>query len=189
MSFIYKEPGKVLLDVIKTFMGLTEEQIMFTNQKYFIPNEGIYVAVSYLGPSKVLASISEIVPDGSGGYKERSGVTMLHLIQIEIMGYGNEARTRKEEIAMALRSIYSQQKQELYQMQIARHPGPFMDTSFLEETQMVTRYTTTVMTSSVNRKEVATTEYYDTFPGAEVFKEAPQPLVPILAPPVNPVHA
>lgn len=188
MSFVYKEPGKILLDVIKTFMGLSDEQIMFTNQKYFIPTEGIYIVISYVGPSKVLATSSEIVSDGAGGYRERLSVAMLHMIQIDIMEYGNEARTRKEEIAMALRSIYSQQKQELYQMQIARHPGAFMDTSFLEETQMVTRFTTTVMTSSVNRKEAGTNEYYDTFPGAEVYKEAPQPFVPLLAPPVNPVH-
>lgn len=162
-AFVYREPGKIVQDIIQTVLQLKDGQVMFTNQKFLIPTDGLFVAVSYVGPSKVIASTSELVDDGLGGTAELMSAAILHMIQIDIMSYDDEARTRKEEIPMALRSIFSEQNQELYNMQIARHPGAIIDTSFLEETKMMTRYTMTVMASSVIRKQLSTTEFYSDF--------------------------
>ncbi len=192
-DFVYREPGKVIRDILLAEMGLEPGQIMFTNQKYPIPTTGIYIAISYLGPSRVISRQSELVPDGTGGMLERQSAVTLDAVQLDIMAYndpagGNPARARAQEITMALASILSQQLQEKYAMQIARNPGNFQDTSFLEETEMITRYTVLVMTTSVNRKEKASTEYYDTFPGAAVYPNVSDaPIIPILAPPVNPL--
>jgi hypothetical protein len=152
VNFVYREPGKIVQDVIQHELGLIDGQVMFTNQKYFIPTDGLFIVVSYIGPSKVIASNSDWVDSGTG-LIERQTVAMDHWLQIDVMSFSDEARTRKEEIAMAVNSIYSEQQQEQYSMNIARDPGPFMDTSFLEETKMITRYTTSIRTKSVLRKE------------------------------------
>jgi hypothetical protein len=83
----------------------------------------------------------------------------------------NQARRRFGEIAMALGSFYSQQQQELYNMQIARHPAPFVDTSFLEETEMITRYTTSVKTTSLQLKQQST-DYFDST-NAQLYTDNP----------------
>lgn len=152
MAFTYREPGKIVADVLQSELELKASQVTFTNQKWNIPTKGILIVVSYVGPSKVIANLNEWQDDGDGGLNEVQSLTMAHMVQIDILGYGNDVRTRKEEIAMALRSIFSQQQQELYNMQIARQPSGFMDTSFLEETKMCTRYTTTIITTSVLQK-------------------------------------
>lgn len=162
-DFVYREPGKIVQDIIQSEMELSDGQVLFTNQKYFIPTDGLFIAVSYIGPSRVIASNSEWEDDGHQGLNEVQTITMLHMLQIDILSYGDEARTRKEEVAMAMTSFFSQQQQEKYSMQIARHAGSFLDTSFLEETKMITRYTTTVMTTSVNRK-VKAIDSYASFP-------------------------
>lgn len=160
-DFVYREPGKIVQDIIQSEMGLLDGQVMFTNQKIFIPTDGLYIVVSYVGPSKVVAVNSGW--DGTGlDLVEVQSINMLHMIQIDIMSFDDEARTRKEEIAMALNSIFSEQQQELYNMQIARHIGAMIDRSFLEETKMVTCYTMTVLTSSVNRK-TKNVDYYSNF--------------------------
>lgn len=163
MSFTYREPGKIVQDVIQHDLDLVNGQVMFTNQKYEIPTDGLFIVVSYVGPSKVVASNSDWIDNGAGGMTERQSVNVDHLLQIDVMSYSDEARIRKEEIMMALQSIYSEQQQEQYSMNIARHPGPFMDTSFLEATKMITCYTTTIRTKSVLRKERPVADIYTDF--------------------------
>lgn len=168
-DFIYREPGLIIQDILQNQLGLDEGQVMYTNQKYEIPVDGMFIAVSYVGPSKTIASIDEFIPDGAGGLIEQQSINMLHLIQIDIMSYNQSAEPdqdvtiRKEEVAMAMRSLYSEAQQEIYNMNVARHCGAFLDTSFLEETKMVTRYTTTIMTTSVTRKAQPVRDYYSDF--------------------------
>lgn len=161
-DFVYREPGKIVQDVIQSELDLDDGQVMFTNQKYEIPTDGLFIVVSYVGPSKVIASNSDWVDNGAG-LIERQTVNVDHWLQIDIMSFGDEARTRKEEVMMAVQSIYSEQQQELYSMNIARHPGAFMDTSFLEGTKIITRYTTTLRTKSVLRKEREIADIYTDF--------------------------
>jgi hypothetical protein len=89
------------------------------------------------------------------------------VIQVDIMSFDGSARSRHEEVAMALVSVYSQQMQEKHQCQISRNPAPFIDTSTLEATAMLKRYTTTVtMTALFSKSKVV--EYFDTFQTPEV---------------------
>lgn len=161
--FVYREPAKIVQDILQSELSLSDGQVMFTNQKYLIPTNGLFIVVSYIGPSKVMSCADEWVDDGFGGLTEIQSVVLFHTLQIDIMSYDDSARVRKEEIAMALRSLFSESQQELYCMQIARQPGAFTDTSFLEDTKMMTRYTTTVATSSVNRKQKPVGDFYTDF--------------------------
>lgn len=161
--FVYREPTLIVQDIIQEGMDLTDGQVMCTNQKYFIPTDGIFIVVSYVGPSRVISSVNEYADNEESEFTETQSLTMLHLLQIDVMSYGDEARTRKEEIIFAVHSLFSEMMQEQFNMQIARQPGPFLDTSFLEETKRITRYTTTLVTTSVNRKIKPVGDYYTDF--------------------------
>lgn len=162
MAFSYREPGKIIADIIESEMDLKKGQVMFTNQKFNIPASGIFVAISYVGPSKIIP-VNQWADDGATGLIEIQSIHIDHLVQIDILGYGNDVRTRKEEIAMAISSMESKKKQEENSMYIANQTGAFMDTSYLEVTKIVTRYTTTVFTTSVNEKRKAIKDIYTDF--------------------------
>lgn len=160
-----REPIKVIADVLQHELGLANGQIVVADQKWNVPkNDGLYISLEYLGPGRTIASINNFDPVSQ---VEIQGVTMLLTVQIDFMSYDGSARVRKEEIAMALASVYSQQQQEKYECQIALHPGLFNDNSSVEGTAMLQRYTTTAqITSSFSKQKVV--EYFDTFGTPEV---------------------
>ena len=103
----------------------------------------------------------------AAGLTEQQGVNMNELYQIDVMSADNTARLRKEEILMALASIYAQQLQEIYQMQIARIPTQFNDASAVEGGARMNRYTLTVAVNALYTKEKAAA-YYDTFQSPDI---------------------
>jgi hypothetical protein len=152
MSFTYLEPGRVVGSIIQNQLGLTGSQIMFTNEKWFLPTVGPAVFVSYLGPSRTIASTDICVPDGFGGLMEVQTVTSFDVIQIQILGYETASiRGYRTMIPAAFNSIYAQSIQEQYTMSISINPGPMIDASYLDSTAMVTRYITTVQATSINQ--------------------------------------
>lgn len=165
-----REAVKVIGDVIANQLGLISEgddsQIMLTNERFKIPvKNGLYIALSYIG-GKAIGN--NHYADGSGeGMVEVSQVVMLYEIQVDIMSFNSEARTRKEEVFMALRSFYAEQQMEINTMQIARMPRGFQDISGIEETKYLNRYATTIAVTALLTKEQAV-EYYDEFPTPEV---------------------
>ena len=68
---------------------------------------------------------------------------------------------------MALGSFFSQQMQERYQCQIARMPTPLVDTSSLEGTGMLKRFTTTISVTALFQKR-KTADYYEMIQTPEV---------------------
>ena len=172
---IIREPIKVVADILSTEMGLKDGQLMLINEQWTIPQtEGLYVALSYLGPGEIIGNNNFAVSDGDGpndGMTEIQQVTVLHRIQIDIMSFGPEARLRKEEIPMALDSIYAQQKMEQYQMGIMRSPTPFLDASSLEETKRLNRFVTSVGINALFSKSKAA-PYFKTFQTPEVHTNA-----------------
>lgn len=160
-----REAIKVIGDVIANQMGLRTTgptaQIMLTNERFNIPpTNDLYVALSYVDGK----------PIGNNNYFdgntviETQQVTMFYHVQIDIMSFDATARTRKEEVYMALRSIYAQQAMEAQNVQIARMPAAFVDASSLEESKMLNRYTMTIAVTALLTKTVTGDSYYDQFP-------------------------
>jgi hypothetical protein len=156
------EPVQVIADILQTEMGLTDKQITLAYQKYNIPNNGLFVVVGYLGPSEMIANQGYFDEDLDTEVQE---VVFKHTIQIEIMSLApdNSARIRKEEIAMALRSFYSLQQQELNLLGIAWLQSDFIDASYAEATAMYQRYITTCFVNALHRM-VKGAGYLDNFP-------------------------
>jgi hypothetical protein len=156
---ITREPIKVVADILKAELGLKDGAIMLTNEKWNIPKtKGMYMALGYLS-SKVIARKSELDEQ----QREVQYVTMLHMVQIDLMSFDGEARARKEEVPMALGSFYSEQLQQKHQLQIAQHVAPLVDASSLEETKRLNRFTTTITVTAQHRKTKEAADYYDKF--------------------------
>jgi hypothetical protein len=157
-----REPIKVVADVIKAELGLADEQIMLAYQPYTIPeNRGLFVSLREIGPSKVIANINTPATN-EPGVTEIQETTIRHLIQIDILSFNSEARTRKEEVVMALNSVKAQQEMELNLMQFGRVTSDLVDASSLEETQFVNRFTMTIAVTALHRK-TKTITYFDQF--------------------------
>ena len=175
-----REPVKVIADILQSEMAITQGQIMLGYQKWGIPeNSKLYVALSYIS-GKAIAVGNDAISNGSdpdNGMTEQQSVTMHHLIQIDLLAFNkqdgsNEARTRKEEVIMALRSLAAQAAMEVNNLQIARIPGQFSDVSSVEETAFVQRFTMTIAVTSLHVKEKAVADYYNTFRDPEVHLNA-----------------
>ncbi|MDE2019614.1 MAG: hypothetical protein KGJ13_04685 [Patescibacteria group bacterium] len=157
-----REPVKVIADILASELDLDDQHIAMAYQKYDIPNDGLFVVLGYLGPSSVVANQNYF---DSAINSEVQETLMLHRIQIDLMSMApdNSARIRKEEIPMALRSFYSQRLQSQYKIGVYWNTGDFADTTSLEETAMLNRYTMRVFVNALHRK-VKTTPYLDNFP-------------------------
>jgi len=156
------EPIKIIADIIQTYMRLENGQVMLAYQKFKIPTEGLFVVITAVSDVEI-ARDSYIEDAQDGGQNEVVDIAMLHEIQIDIMSFDDQARKRRMEVIASLASIYSQQKQVANTIQIARNVMPMTDTSSLEVTQYLSRYTTRVRVAAFHRIVNGTKEYYDDF--------------------------
>jgi hypothetical protein len=162
----WREPVKVLADVIQEELELDDAHIVLTNEKWPIPpDEGIYVAIGTMSV-KVVGNNNFLRPI-VGDAEEVRQIVVDELVQIDVMSFNSDARIRKEEILMALASQVCLRAQAEYQFQIARVPTGFVNASSLEETKILNRFTTTIVIKSI-RTKVKTAEYYDQFAETEV---------------------
>lgn len=159
---VFIEPIKVVADILQEEMGLAKGQIMLAYQQYEIPKTpGLYVVLDYLS-SKPISASNAVVPTNTG-MDEQQSVTMRHEIQIDILSFDSSARTRKEEVLMALSSVYSQQQQQANSLQIARLSQAFINTASLEETKYLNRFTISIAVTALHSKLKGTADYYDDF--------------------------
>lgn len=153
------EPIKVFADIIKTEMLLGDGQIMLGLENWEIPkNEGLYIALLY-GQERVVGQNNEF--DTTDNVEVQS-IAMLHEIVIEAMSFNSEARKRKEEVIMALNSVYAQNALDRNFMAINMLPQSFVAAPTLEETKQLNRYRTSFSMNALHQK-IKAVDYYDEF--------------------------
>lgn len=146
-----REPVKVVADALQAQMGLADDALVLDYQKNFIPKtEGLYISIQEIGARQIGKSDYIDTTDPASPLEVQTSA-WLHMIQIELISYDGSARARKEEVPMALGSIFSRQNQEKYSMQIAPLTGPPTNTSRLEETGFLNGFAYTVNVSAVHR--------------------------------------
>jgi hypothetical protein len=156
---IAREPVLIIADLLQSELGLSDSAVMLSYEKINISTDpGLYIVLDYVS-GKAIGNNNYFDSDA---IKEVQQVAMNHLIQIDLMSFDDSARTRKEEVIMALRSIAAQQAQDANAMQIARIPGEFINTASLENTKFLNRFTMTIVVKSIYTK-TKTPQYYDTF--------------------------
>eukprot|EP00697_Spironema_sp_BW2_P003324 gnl/Spiro4/14448_TR7782_c0_g1_i1.p3 gnl/Spiro4/14448_TR7782_c0_g1~~gnl/Spiro4/14448_TR7782_c0_g1_i1.p3 ORF type:complete len:177 (-),score=0.01 gnl/Spiro4/14448_TR7782_c0_g1_i1:615-1145(-) len=160
---VYQDPALTIQQILMAQLGLSNTQVMYTNEKWNIPTVGPLVLVSYLGPSKVICTTDSTIPT-ENGLTELQTVTVLDTIEVQVFGYNTaQIRSLRNQIQVAFNSLNSQALQEKWQIQIARNPGTMTEASYLEGTSMVTRYITTVQVTSINQFTPPVPDYYDIF--------------------------
>lgn len=160
MSF--KEPIKVLMEILISEMELDADRVLIYNNKWILPNDlDIFISLRN-GSLKTISNRTTEDDRGVSGFFEVQSISIQEDIIVDIFSGDSTARTRKEEVIMALKSNFSQQKQELYSIKIVQMPNSFIDLSNVETSRRLNRYNITVPIFSWRTKE-KTIDYFDTY--------------------------
>lgn len=155
-----KMPFKILQDIIKTRMELQDNRVLLGNQKYDLPKDtGLFVIIEYVN-GRVFSNRGQQIVNNAG-FSFEQNINVQEVYDIEILSRDLTAFERKEELAMALASVYAQQLQEAYSFHISRI-APIRDLSALEETARLNRFGTSV-TIHAHYEKTTVEDYYDQF--------------------------
>lgn len=172
-NFIGREPLKIVAQIIAHELDMDPALIFDGNEKYDIPTtQGLFIVLTDMGPEP----ISRTSFFDTNTNSEEQTHTMLHPISIDVCSFNLDARQRKEEISLALDSIYAQQIMEQYQCQVASFTGKFSNVSAAEPSSYLKRYNATVNVTAIHGK-VRSVSYFDKFNGATVDQTSNPPEV------------
>jgi len=156
-----KKTVNIICDIIQTELGLKPGQVMVYNQRFKIPaNYDVFITVGVLG-MKPYSNTNKAVSNVAGLTSEQS-VAISETLSINVMCATTASIDAFPLVVMALASTYAEQMQEKYQFSYGVIPTSASDTSFLEETEQVTRQTITLqcLRSYSKIKQIS---YYDTY--------------------------
>lgn len=118
----------LIANIIQVEMGLEQDQVSLYQQKFNVPNDNkVHIAVGML-TQKPYATKREYKDIGSG-LNEIVFTSWKCIAWVEIYSSSNLAFLRKEEIASALYSTYSEQIQDANNFKIAKMPSQFTNIS------------------------------------------------------------
>ena len=134
---------QLTLDLIRGILvkelGINDDRVNIYNQKFKIPpDDQIFIEVGYKGSPKTISS-RNIVKDVAGNFTEYQEIAMMEHIYVGMFSSGLDAIRRKEEMLMAINSVYAQQIQEANSFKIARLSA-IDDLSALEGAAMLYRF-------------------------------------------------
>lgn len=165
-----------ICDIIARELSISPERVLIWNERTEIPkDDGLFVLVGYSGGPKIMSSRNIIVPliDGAEEHQE---VNVQEMISISVCSKNIDALLRKEEVVMALSSLYAQNVQEANSFKIFR-ASAIEDLSSLEGAGMLNRYQmTAVVFAWYSKTKVA--DYFDTFSG-ELWTEKEKVEIPL----------
>ena len=155
-------PEMLLCDIIQTQLNLSQGQVYLWDQKINIPEVfQMYVILRTL----------RCRPFGNTNYYDGENTiqstNFLSVVTIDILSRGTEARDRKEEVVMALRSDYAEQQQEMNSFFIGSIPTDFIDLSQEDGAAIPYRFNISVMIQYFVSKTVPVS-YYDSFQSVDV---------------------
>lgn len=157
-----KEPIAILIDIIRRYMSLDNNQIWQYNQQINIANkESIYIVLHYLN-SVPVSSVSKYEIDEEDVGHETIYSTTKELYRVEVASFDRSAILRKEEVLHAIKAGYSQEMQAEYGFRIFPLVN-FNNVSTLEGGRMLNRFMMD-LNLMVSRKSIRELDYYDNFP-------------------------
>lgn len=151
-------PLELFCDIIRSEMGLSTDQVYIYNQKFDIPkDEKLYIAIG-LSNLKPFGNTTLFNSDGT----TTQSVNMLATLSVNIMSRSTDALYRKEEVIMALQSIYAQSQQEINSFYIAKLPLTFVSLSEEDGPAILYRFFLGINMQYFTTK-VKAVPFYDTF--------------------------
>jgi hypothetical protein len=151
-------------DILQKELGLSNGRVYEWDQKIMQPTDsGLYIAVS-VPICKPFASDNSII----NGIQVQT-VNMQATFDIDIISRGPEARDRKEEVILALNSIYSQQQQQFNSFSIGKLPlgSQFVNLSNIDGAAIPYRYRISINVQYFIEKHQSA-PYFDTFLPVEI---------------------
>lgn len=178
-----REVAKIVMDILQFEMDLDAAHCLLGDQKWDIPTDKKLFMVIFDQSPKPFGAANFLNADQASANfgKEIQQGAFMHDVRIEMMSFGNEARTRKEELGLALNSFYAQQLAEQYGIQIGRAQSP-LEASETEVAGRLLKYVLHVNITAMHQKVKAMPEpadYYNKFNGATVDGTAKPPEVNI----------
>lgn len=141
LEILVGNPIDLVCDIIQREMELQDGRVRFYNQKLPKPDDrGLSIAVS-VGPVKPFARSHRFNPATNA---EEALLLVVATVYIDVMSVDSEAFDRKEEVIMALGSVYSLQQQSANGFNIARLPTSFTAVSELDGSAIPYRFSTAV---------------------------------------------
>lgn len=149
----------LVCDVLQKELGLENGRVYIFDQKIFMPtDEGLFIAVSMLS-CKPFANNSYF--DGALDTTVQSS-NFFASLQLDIISKSTEALLRKEEVLMALKSVYAEQQQELNSFHIGVISTNFVNLSSQDGAAIPYRFSITVNVQ-YQVKKIGAVPYFDTF--------------------------
>lgn len=165
-------PLFLFCEILQKELGLDDGRVFLWDQKIFQPTDNdLYISVSVQG-CKAFANTT--APASSGWDAATQSVNMLAALDLDIMSRGPAARDRKEEIILALNSVYAQAQQEANSFYIGKLPagGRFTNLSAIDGAAIPYRFRVSVNLQYAFTKTKAV-PYYDTFADAAIEQVEP----------------
>lgn len=160
-------PLQLVCDIIQKEMGFDDDQVYLWDQKINIPKDSkMYVAVG-VQSAKPFGASTTFQSDGSA----LQSLNMLARLDINILSRGPSARDRKEEIVLALSSIYAEQQQELNSFSIGKLPAGFVNLSQDDGAAIPYRFVISVNVQYFYRKSKVV-PYFNNFEEVEIDTES-----------------
>lgn len=152
-------------NVIQHEMGLASDQVYIWDQKLNIPkDERLYVAVGVasLKPFGVTNRFNT-----SGSPVSDQSVNMMAKLDVNILSRGPAARERREEVLLALTSLYAEQQMSTNSFLIARLSSGFNNLSDIDGDAIPYRFVISVNMQYFFKKRQAA-PYFDDIPAAVI---------------------
>jgi len=150
----------LLRDIVQQEMTLKDAQIYIYGQPFIMPTgTGLFVLIEYKY-SRVYSN-RNLNPVNDGNISEEQNLNTQEFLTVQLFSRNFEALQRKEEAAMALRSVYSQQLQEKYAFKLSVNPQ-ILDLSSLEASAMLYRYDVPVVILTAYQK-TKTITWFDNY--------------------------
>lgn len=162
-------PLQLFCDILQHEMDLEEGRVYLWDQKINQPKDaGLYIAVGVLNAKPFGSSVA--VSGAGPGLEAEQGLNMAATISIDVISRGPEARDRKEEVILALQSIYAQSQQEINSFYIGKLSTAFTNLSQEDGAAIPYRFNITVVMQYVFRK-LRAVDYFDAFAPVDIVTE------------------
>lgn len=150
-------PLLLFCEILQRELDLAVGRVYLWDQKIMQPTDSdLYIAVS-VPTCKPFANVNRNV-DGDA----QQFVSMSATVDIDIISRGYAARDRKEEVILALNSVYAQKQQEANSFYVSKLPpnGRFLNLSLMDGAAIPYRYKISVVLQYAFQKTKAA-DYFD----------------------------
>lgn len=151
-------PLLLVCEILQRELGLARDHIYLWDQKIFQPKDsGLYLAIGILN-TKPFANTFKFNSDGTS----TQSVNMLDTLSIDIISRGPEARDRRADVLLALKSAYAEKQQEANSFQVGVLSTTFTNLSQIDGSAIPYRFNLSAYLQ-YSYVKVSAVDYFDTF--------------------------